>query len=93
MQLYQGLYLLLRNFCPNIKKKCGNLFALGMVQLFQSLLLRDLTFSWIYIIFYRIGSWLFFHIDQSKRQFMYIKSIKELIFVHADRCQDEINRF
>ena len=47
-----------------------------MVQLFQSLLIRGLTFGWIDRVFYRIGNWLFFHIDQSQCQIMYIKSIK-----------------
>ena len=72
MQSYQGLYLLFRNFYPNVKKKYGNLFELGllyrlaliMVQLFQSLLFRGLTFGRIDCVFYRIGNWLFFHIDQ-----------------------------
>ena len=91
MQSYQGMYLLLRNFCPYIKKKYGKLFELIMVQLFQSLLFRGLTFGWIYCLFYRIGSWLFFHTDESKCQIMYIKPIKQFILVHTDRRQDEIN--
>ena len=31
MQSYQGLYLLLRNFCLSIKKKYGNLLELGLL--------------------------------------------------------------
>ena len=69
-----------------MKKKYGNLNVcvrlafLIMVQLFQSLLFRGSTFDWIDIVFfYRIGS-LFFNIDQSKCQIMYIKSIKSIYF-------------
>ena len=58
---------------------CFRLAFLIMVQLFQSLLFRGSTFDWIYIVFYRIGS-LFFNIDQSKCQIMYIKSIKSIYF-------------